>query len=150
MTSILRAAACAAVSMAALVAGGGAAQAQVPVGAGGQLQQIPPLPLTDTPDPELGLTRKTPVAIPAAPRGADREPDLVGRRQPVHALEHQFEAEAELHLQDDQHGRLAVAHAHHVAAADLALGLEASGGQELLDSRVERDFPQGRGLPRSR
>ncbi len=66
MTSILRAAACAAVSMAALVAGGGAAQAQVPVGAGGQLQQIPPVPLTDTPDPELGLTRKTPVAIPAA------------------------------------------------------------------------------------
>lgn len=66
MTSILRAAACAAVSMAALVAGGGAAQAQVPVGAGGQLQQIPPLPLSDTPDPELGLTRKTPVAIPAA------------------------------------------------------------------------------------
>ncbi len=66
MTSILRAAACAAVSMAALVAGGGAAQAQVPVGAGGQLQQIPPVPLSDTPDPELGLTRKTPVVIPAA------------------------------------------------------------------------------------
>ncbi|MEG8026623.1 ShlB/FhaC/HecB family hemolysin secretion/activation protein [Sphingomonas aerolata] len=52
--------------MAALVAGGGAAQAQVPVGAGGQLQQIPPVPLSDTPDPELGLTRKTPVTIPAA------------------------------------------------------------------------------------
>lgn len=64
------AAALAAVSPAALLASGliltpQAAQAQVPVGAGGQLQQIPPTPLTDKPAADFGLDRKAPLAVAA-------------------------------------------------------------------------------------
>ena len=64
------AAALAAVSPAALLVSGlilapQAAQAQVPVGAGGQLQQIPPTPLNDKPAADFGLERKAPVAVAA-------------------------------------------------------------------------------------
>ena len=63
--STLWAAALAAVSPAALVVSTQAAEAQVPIGAGGQLQQIPPAPLNDQPAPDLGFERKTPVVVPA-------------------------------------------------------------------------------------
>ncbi|MEG3083768.1 ShlB/FhaC/HecB family hemolysin secretion/activation protein [Sphingomonas sp. PB2P12] len=62
--STLRAAALAAVSPVALLVSTQAAVAQVPVGAGGQLQQIPPTPLIDKASPDLGFERKTPVAVP--------------------------------------------------------------------------------------
>ncbi len=64
--STLWAAALAAVSPAALMVSAQAAEAQVPIGAGGQLQQIPPTPLIEKPAPELGFEHKTPVAIPAS------------------------------------------------------------------------------------
>ena len=63
--STLWAAALAAVSPAALLIPTQSAQAQVPVGAGGQLQQIPPAPLTVAPAPDLGFERKSPVVVPA-------------------------------------------------------------------------------------
>lgn len=59
-------AAFAAVSPAALVALGQTVQAQVPVGAGGQLQQIPPVPLNERPSPDLHLDRQSTVAVPDA------------------------------------------------------------------------------------
>ena len=64
--STLRAAALAAVSPAALLVSTQAAVAQVPVGAGGQLQQIPPTPLIEKTSPDLGFDRKTPVVVPAS------------------------------------------------------------------------------------
>jgi hemolysin activation/secretion protein len=63
--STLWTAALAAVSPAALMICGEPASAQVPVGAGGQLQQIPPAPLTDKAAPDLGFERTTPVVVPA-------------------------------------------------------------------------------------
>ncbi len=66
LKSTLWVAAFAAVSPAALVISSQAAQAQVPVGAGGLLQQIPPVPLNPTATPDLGLDRKSPVELPAA------------------------------------------------------------------------------------
>ncbi len=64
--STLWAAALAAVSPAALIALSQTADAQVPVGAGGQLQQIPPAPLVDKTAPDLQLDRKAPIVLPAA------------------------------------------------------------------------------------
>lgn len=63
--STLWAAALAAVSPAALLVSAQSAQAQVPVGAGGQLQQIPPTPLNETPAPDFGFERKTPTVVAA-------------------------------------------------------------------------------------
>lgn len=63
--STLRVAAFAAVSPAALLVSVQAAQAQVPVGAGGQLQQIPPAPLNDRAQPDLGFDRTAPVVVAA-------------------------------------------------------------------------------------
>ncbi len=63
--STLWVAAFAAVSPAALMISAQAAQAQVPVGAGGQLQQIPPAPLNDKAAPDLGFERKAPVVVAA-------------------------------------------------------------------------------------
>ncbi|EIZ77915.1 polypeptide-transport-associated domain-containing protein [Novosphingobium sp. Rr 2-17] len=59
------AAALAAVSPAALLISTQSVQAQVPVGAGGQLQQIPPAPINDKPAPDFGFEHKTPVVVPA-------------------------------------------------------------------------------------
>lgn len=74
------AAALAAVSPAALVLSTKPAQAQVPVGAGGQLQQIPPVPLSDKPSPDLGFERKAPAAVPATggPKALVRTLKLTG------------------------------------------------------------------------
>lgn len=66
LKSTLWVAAFAAASPAALVMSTQDALAQVPVGAGGLLQQIPPVPLNDAPTPDLGLDRKSPVDLPAA------------------------------------------------------------------------------------
>ncbi|MES3154297.1 ShlB/FhaC/HecB family hemolysin secretion/activation protein [Sphingomonas faeni] len=63
--STLWVAALAAVSPAALLVSVQAAQAQVPIGAGGQLQQIPPAPLSDKAAPDLGFERTAPVAVAA-------------------------------------------------------------------------------------
>ena len=63
--STLWAAALAAVSPAALVVSAQTAHAQVPVGAGGQLQQIPPTPLAEKAEPDLGFDRKSPAVVPA-------------------------------------------------------------------------------------
>ncbi|MGU3389694.1 ShlB/FhaC/HecB family hemolysin secretion/activation protein [Sphingomonas sp. M1A8_2b] len=64
--STLRVAAFAAANTAALMISGQAAQAQVPVGAGGLLQQIPPVPLNEKSPADLQLDRKSPTEIPAA------------------------------------------------------------------------------------
>lgn len=47
-----------------------AALAQVPVGAGGQLQQIPPVPSLDRPQPDIDLNPPAPIAeaVPAGPK----------------------------------------------------------------------------------
>lgn len=65
LKSTLWAAALAAVSPAALLAVAQTAQAQVPVGAGGQLQQIPPAPLNDKVAPDFGFDRTAPAVVPA-------------------------------------------------------------------------------------
>jgi hemolysin activation/secretion protein len=65
-TSTLWAAAFSTVSAAALMVSAQVAEAQVPVGAGGQLQQIPPTPLTPRPAPDLGFDRTAPVVAPMA------------------------------------------------------------------------------------
>lgn len=65
LKSTLWVAALAAVSPAALLVSVQAAQAQVPVGAGGQLQQIPPAPLNDRATPDLGFERTAPVVVAA-------------------------------------------------------------------------------------
>jgi hemolysin activation/secretion protein len=63
--STLWAGALAAVSPLALVFSASTVKAQVPVGAGGQLQQIPPVPLNDRPAPDLGLERSLSPVVPA-------------------------------------------------------------------------------------
>lgn len=91
-----------------------------------------------------------PVAVAPTPRGWDCQPDLIGHGKAVDPLEDQLEREAELHFQNDEE-RLVVrrgvgANRNHVAAADLALRLVASGRQEPLDGRVERNLSQQAGL----
>lgn len=54
--------------VAALVSVNQAALAQQPVGAGGQLQQIPPAPLPDKPTPDFAINRNEP-AVGAEPAG---------------------------------------------------------------------------------
>ena len=78
--STLWAAALAAVSPVALMLFASTANAQIPVGAGGQLQQIPPAPLTDRPAPDLGLERTSPVAVavPGGPKTLVRSLRITG------------------------------------------------------------------------
>lgn len=64
LKSTLWGAVLAAVSPAALMVSSQVAQAQIPIGAGGQLQQIPPVPLSDKPAPDFGLEHKS---VPIAP-----------------------------------------------------------------------------------
>ena len=60
-----------------------------------------------------------PVPVAAAPGFWDRKPKLVGDTQPVNHLEHQFEIQAELHLDDDEPRPRAAQHRNDVAALDL-------------------------------
>ncbi|GGE86658.1 hypothetical protein GCM10011404_19280 [Sphingomonas prati] len=66
LKSIRRAATLAVVGPVAVVGLGQAADAQVPVGAGGQLQQIPPVPQAAKPTPDLPLDRTAQTALPPA------------------------------------------------------------------------------------
>jgi hypothetical protein len=78
------------------------------------------------------------IAFPAAPAtgGANRQPDLVAYRRAVHGLQHQFEVEADLQLADDDRHRSALMQRHQVAAAYLALHLEAEIFEETLDRQI--------------
>lgn len=64
--STLWTAALAALSPAAVMLSTESVQAQVPVGAGGQLQQIPPAPLADRSSSDLGLAQSSPVVVAVA------------------------------------------------------------------------------------
>ena len=85
------------------------------------------------------------VGFPAAALGryARRDPHLVGDRRPVHRLEDQFEVEGQLQFADHHDGRLALAQAQHVAAADLALDGVAGAFEKGFDGKVERGFHAG-------
>src|SRR5260221_1927589 len=62
------------------------------------------------------------VALAAAPSGETHgEPDLIARRHPVDALQHQFEIEAELQFADDDDRRLIAPRRAGVAPPNSAL-----------------------------
>ena len=85
------------------------------------------------------------VVLPAAPPlgGADGEPDLVAGGCAINGLKHQFEREALLHLADhDQFGR-AFGKGDEIAAAHLALDLQAEPLQMDFYRSIEVGF-QGR------
>lgn len=64
-----------------LAVAGNPAVAQLPLGAGGQLQQIPPQPLLDKPAPDIDLRRPeaTAEAVPAGPKIAVRTLRITGQ-----------------------------------------------------------------------
>ena len=73
----------------------------------------------------------------AAGAGRDGQPDHVGERHPVHALQHEVEGEAELQLDDRERCGHTRAHADDVTAVDLALDLVAARFEESLHRGVE-------------
>ena len=80
------------------------------------------------------------LAASAAPRGADGEPDLVASGRPIDGLQHQIESEGELQLADDDRGGLLAVQRYQIAAAHLALDLEAQLFEEALDRQIEARF----------
>ena len=93
-------------------------------------------------------SRRTPGASGRqAARGArrtrHREVDALADRQPVDALQHQPQREAQFQLDDDR--RLVAAPRDEVAAIDLALDLEAASLEEPFDRPIKRRFAQRRG-----
>jgi hypothetical protein len=85
------------------------------------------------------------VVLPAPPPlgGADSEPDLVAGGCAINGLKHQFEREALLHLADHDEFRRAIGKGDEIAAAYLALDLQAEPLQMALDGWIEVSF-QGR------
>src|SRR5260221_5951301 len=66
------------------------------------------------------------IALAAAASGETHgEPDLIARRHPVDALQHQFEIEAELQLTDDDDRRLIAPDDAQISAPALSHHLEA-------------------------
>src|SRR5262245_20809271 len=78
----------------------------------------------------------------AATRHTHGKPDLIASRRPIDALQHKLEIEAELQFADHDERRLLAADGDEVAAADLALHLEAEGLEEALHREVERRLPR--------
>jgi hypothetical protein len=76
------------------------------------------------------------VAVSTPPGDPHGQPNLVSYGHPVHALQQQFQREAELHLYHYQEGRFASAERDDIAAADLALGSKAQAFEILLYCRV--------------
>ena len=85
------------------------------------------------------------VVLPAAAplRGADGEPDLVADGCAIDGLKHQFEREALLHLADHDEFGGAIGKGDEIAAAHLALDLQAEPLQMALYRPIEIGF-QGR------
>lgn len=85
-----------------------------------------------------------PVLVPSAARGPHGQPHLVRGGGAVRPLQHQFEREAKLHLQD--HKDIAAAgtgpDCNDIAPGDLTFGFVSSGLQEPLGNRVERGLLQ--------
>ena len=90
---------------------------------------------------DLGpLRRERPAA--STPLGSrHRQIDPLGQRQPVDALQHQWQVEAQFELDHDR--RLVAAPGDEVAASDLALDLVALTFEELLYRRIERRLQVG-------
>src|SRR5262249_296832 len=76
----------------------------------------------------------------AAPGRRHGEPDLVRRAAAIHGLQQESEIEAELHLDDCEPHRGAVANRGDVAAADLALAGKPRPFEEALYRRIEVGF----------
>lgn len=80
------------------------------------------------------------IMLPAAPRAAHGEPDLIAGGGPIDALQDKLEIEAELELGDDDQRRRRALERDDVAAADLAFRIEAEFLEEAFDGRIERGF----------
>src|SRR5206468_9530539 len=74
-------------------------------------------------------------SAPPAARSADGKIDTIGQGEPVDALKHEGEAEAELQL--DDHRRLVAPDRDDVTAADLRLDVVALTFEEGLDRRIQ-------------
>jgi len=85
-------------------------------------------------DPRIGF------AAAAAQRGANGEPYLVASGRTVHGLKDQIEREAQFQFADHQRDRRAAIYRHDVAAAHLALDLEAQAFEEALHRRIKARF----------
>ena len=88
---------------------------------------------------ELAHTRIM-LAASAPPGGLHGEPDLVAGSRAVHGLQDELERDTELQLADDHRGGLLAVERYEVAAAHLALDLEAQLFEEALDGQVEARF----------
>ena len=82
-------------------------------------------------------------AAGAARRARHRQVDALADRQPVDALQHQPQGEAQFQLDDDR--RLVAAAGDEVAAIDLALDHKAAALEEPFDRPIKRRFAQRRG-----
>src|SRR5260370_29943307 len=74
------------------------------------------------------------------PRAGETAP--LGQRQPVHTLQYQCQAEAQLQL--DDHQRFVAAPSDEITTPDLALDLVAAPFEEFLDRHVERGLAEPR------
>src|SRR5277367_1000266 len=82
------------------------------------------------------------VILPAASPfgGANGEPDLIAGGRAINGLKDQFQCEALLHLADHDEFGQAVGKGHEIAAANLALDLQAEPLQMELDGRIKVSF----------
>src|SRR5205085_10682030 len=92
--------------------------------------------------PHTGRFRRQPAG---AARGArHREIDTLADRQPVDALQHERQREAQFQFDDDR--RRVAAVCDEIAAIDLALHIEAAFLAEPLDRQIERSFAERGGF----
>ena len=103
-------------------------------------QQSEAQPPAERPEPAVML------AALAAGRHGGGEPNLVAGTGAVHRLQHQFEIELHLQFADDQHRRLALAKADHIAIPDFAFDDEIEVLEEFLYRRIERHFGHVEGI----
>ena len=82
-------------------------------------------------DPRIGF------AAAAARRSANGEPNLVANGRTVHGLENEFEREAQFQFADHQRDRRAAIDGDDIAAAHLALDLEAQPFEKALHRRIK-------------
>ena len=80
------------------------------------------------------------LAATTAAGGANCQPHLIASRRAIDGLQNKVEGEGEFQLADDNGGRGTVSYGHQIAAANLALHLEAKPLEEALHRRIEVCF----------
>ena len=105
----------------------------------------PALDTPNRPNPEQAAElphSRIPFPALSARRGSDRKPNLIASRNPIDALEQEFEIEAEFQFADDDNDRLISAQSDEIAATDFTFDLKAEFLQVALHRHVEGGLQQ--------